>query len=66
MINFKNSDSNLLKIDNKSYNNIDILYIKYITMKNIRDYESIHSVKPLYFILCDVDKCIVEKNGKDS
>ena len=43
MINTKNLDSNLLKIDKKSYKNIDIYYVGYITIKNIGDYESIHS-----------------------
>ena len=55
MINIKNFDSNLLKIDKKSYQNIDIYYIGYITIKNIGDYESIHSVNPLYFIIGKVD-----------
>ena len=34
MINIKDFDSNLLKIDKKSYKNIDIYYIGYITMKD--------------------------------
>ena len=38
MINIKNFNSNLLKIDKKSYKNIDIYYIGNITMKNIGDY----------------------------
>ena len=33
MINIKNFDSTLLKIDKKSYKNIDIYYIRYITIK---------------------------------
>ena len=33
MINIKNFDSTLLKIDKKSYKNIDIYYIGYITIK---------------------------------
>ena len=37
MINIKNFDSNLLKIDKTSYKNIDIHYIGDITMKNIGD-----------------------------
>ena len=37
MINIKNFDSNLLKIDKTSYKNIDIYYIGEITMKNIGD-----------------------------
>ena len=38
MINIKRFDSKLLKIDKKSYRNIDIYYIGYITIKNIGDY----------------------------
>ena len=34
MINIKDFDSNLLKIDKKSYKNVDIYYIGYITIKN--------------------------------
>ena len=34
MINVRDFDSNLLKIDKKSYKNIGIYYIGYITMKN--------------------------------
>ena len=63
IINIKNFNSDLLKIDKKSYKNIDIYYIRYITMKNIGDYESIHSVNPLYFIIGELDGYIEEKNG---
>ena len=34
MINIKNFPSNLLKIDKKSYKDIDIYYIGYITVKD--------------------------------
>ena len=34
MINITNFDPNLLKIDKKSYKNIDIYYIAYITVKD--------------------------------
>ena len=63
MINIKHFHSNLLKIDKKSYKNIDIYYIRYITMKNIGDYESIHSVNLLHFIIGEVNGYIEEKNG---
>ena len=43
MINIKEFDSNLLKIDKKSYKNIDIYYIGYITMKDF-DYVKVNSV----------------------
>ena len=48
IINLKNFDSILLKIDKKSYKNIVIYYIGYITIKKIGDCENIHSVNPLY------------------
>ena len=48
IIDLKHFESNLLKIDKKSYKNIDIYYIGYITIKKIDDYESIYSVNPLY------------------
>ena len=44
MINIKNFNSNLLKIDKKSYKDIDIYYIGYITIKKFSDYENIHIV----------------------
>ena len=49
MINLKNFESNLLKIDKKSYKNIDIYNIGYITIKKINNYENIYGVNPLYF-----------------
>ena len=49
MINIKDLDSNLLKIDKKSYKNIDIYYNGYITMKD-SDYVKINIVNLLYLI----------------
>ena len=54
MINIKNFHSNLLKIDKKSYKDIDIYYIGYITVKD-SDYVKINSVNPLYLIINEVD-----------
>ena len=51
MVDIKKFDSNLLKIDKKSYKDIGIYNIGYITIKNIDDYENIYSVNPLYFIV---------------
>ena len=51
MINIKNFYSNLLKIDKKSYKDIDIYYIGYITIKKFGNCEDIHSVNLLYFII---------------
>ena len=51
MINIKNFHSNLLKIDKKSYKDIDIYYIGYITIKKFGDCENIYSVNLLYLII---------------
>ena len=51
MINIKKFDSNLLKIDKKSYKDIGIYNIGYITIKKIDDYENIYSVDPLYLTI---------------
>ena len=61
MINIENFDSNLLQIDKKSYKNIDIYYIGYITIKSISDYNSINSANPLYFIVGETDGYIEKK-----
>ena len=61
MINIEDFDPNLLKIDKKSYKNINIYYIGYITMKD-SDYVKIKSVDPLYSIISEVDGYIKEKN----
>ena len=62
MINIKDFDPSLIKIDKKSYKNIGIYYIGYITIKSISDYENINSVNPLYLIIGEVDGCIEENN----
>ena len=48
MIDIKTFDSSLLRIDKKSYKNIGIYNIGYITNKKIDGYENIYSVKPLF------------------
>ena len=63
MINIKEFHSSQLKIDKKSYKNIGIYYIGYITIKSISDYENINSVNPLYLIIAEVDGYIEENNG---
>ena len=59
MINIKDFDPSLLKIDKKPYKNIGIYYIGYITIKSISDYENINSVNPLYLIIGAVDGNII-------
>ena len=63
IIDLKDFDAKLLKIDKKSYKNIDIYYIGYITIKKIDDYESIYSVNPLYLHINHASGYIEEKNG---
>ena len=63
VINIEDFDSGLLKIDKKSFKNIDIYYIGNITIKKIDDCDNIHSVNPLYLIIGKVDGFIEEKNG---
>ena len=55
-INIKNRTyySTLTKIDKKSYKNIDIYYIGYITIKHSK-YGNIHSGNSLYLIIGEAD-----------
>ena len=61
IIDLENFKSNLLKIDKKSYKNIGIYNIGYITIKKIDDYENIYSVNPLYLIIAHASGYIEEK-----
>ena len=60
MINIENFNPALLKIDKKSYKNIGIYYIGYMTIKN-SDYIKTSSVNPLYIIANEVDGSIEKK-----
>ena len=46
----------LLKINKKSYKDIDIYYIGYVTIKKNGDCENIYSVNPLHLIIGKVVK----------
>ena len=61
IIDLKNFDARLLKVDKKSYKNIGIYNIGYITIKKIDDYENIYSVNPLYLIIAHASGYIEEK-----
>ena len=61
IIDLKSFKSNLLKIDKKSYKDIGIYNIGYITIKKIDDYENIYSVNPLYLIVDHASGYIEEK-----
>ena len=63
MISIKDFDSSLLKIGKKSYKNIDIYSIGYITIKKIDNYESLNSANLLYFLIGKADGYIKENNG---
>ena len=60
MINIRDFDPSLMKIDKKSYENICIYYIRYITMKD-SDHVKINSVNPFYIIINEVDGFTSEK-----
>ena len=64
IIDIKNFHSNLLKIDKKSYKDIDIYCIGYFTIKKFSDCENIHSVNPLCLIINSTTGCFIEKNGE--
>ena len=55
-------DPNFLKIDEKSYKNVNIYYIGYITRKDSGCVKT-KSVNPLSLILSEVDRYIKEKIG---
>ena len=52
----------MLKIDKKDYNEIDIYYIGYVTIKKIGDYNNINSVNPLYLMINQMIAYFEEKN----
>ena len=54
----KTFDAMLLKIDKKSYKNIGIYNIEYITIKKIDNCKNIHSVNPLYLLINHANRCI--------
>ena len=63
MINIKDFDPSLIKIDKKSYKNIGIYHIRYITLKSISDCGNINSVNPLYLMIGEIVGYIEENNG---
>ena len=63
IINIKDFDSNLLKIDKKSSKTIAIYYIEYIKKKDEYKIIKINSVNLLYLIVVEIDGFIEEKEG---
>ena len=64
IIDLKNFDAGLLRIDKKSYKNTGIYNIWYITIKRIDDCKNIHSVNPLYLLIDHANGYIEEKGIK--
>ena len=62
-INLKDFDARLLKVDKKDYNEIDIYYIGYVTVKKIANCNNINSVNPLYLMIDKMIGHFEEKNG---
>ena len=63
MINIENFLSNLLEIEKKSQEDIDIYYISYTMIKKFSDYENIHSINLLYLIIHSATGHFKEKYG---
>ena len=51
----------MLKIDKKSYKDIGVYNIGYITFKKIDDCENIYSVNPFYWLISHANGFIEEK-----
>ena len=64
-INIKDFESNLLKIDRKSYKNIGIYNIGYITIKKIDDCQNIYRVNPMYLLVNHTNGFIKQENGNE-
>ena len=58
MINLFDCDTNMLKLDKKTFTGIDVYYIGYVTKKE--EYR-INSVNPLYLLIYKIDGFIKEK-----
>ena len=61
-INLSYFDAKLLKVDKKYYNEIDIYYIAYVTVKKIYNCKNIKSVNPLYLMIDEMIDHLKEKN----
>ena len=61
-IDLKHFDAKLLEIDKKDYNEIDIYWIGYVTVKQIDNCNNINSVNPLYLMIDEMIGHFEEKN----
>ena len=62
IIDLKTFDSNNLKLDKKTYKDLDIFNIGYVTIKNIGDWYDVNSVNPLYLRINNAGGYIKEIN----
>ena len=62
IIDIETFDSNNLKLDKKSYKNLDIYNIGYVTIKKIGYGYDVNSVNPLYLRIDNASGCIEEIN----
>ena len=62
IINIKDFDPNNIKIDEKSYKNIVIYYIAYVTIKDSK-YVKSSTVNPLYLMFNKINGYFEEING---
>ena len=63
IIDIENFDAKLLKIDKKSYKDIDIFNVGYVTKKKIGNCMNINSVNPLYLGITRKRGYIEEKDS---
>ena len=61
-INLQDFDARLLKVGKKDYKEIDIYYIRYVTVKIIANCNNINSVNPLYLLINEMIGHFEEKN----
>ena len=64
IIDIKTFDSNNLKLDEKTYKDLDIYNIGYVTKKKIGDCYDVNSVNPLYLRINNASEYIEEKGQK--
>ena len=62
IIDIETFDSNMLKLDKKSYKNLDIYNIGYVTIKKIGHGYDVNSVNPLYLRIDNASGYIKEEN----
>ena len=62
IIDIKTFDSNNLKLDKKTYKDLDIYNIGYVTIKKIGDCYDVNSVNPLYLRIDNASGYIEEIN----